>query len=59
MPTATSSWEIDEFLDRELYLAEVELDDPAEKVEPPAWLAPHVVKDVTGDEKYVNLNLAR
>jgi len=53
------TWEIDEFLDRDLWLAEVELSDPAEEAALPEWLAPHVVRDVTGVKKYVNLRLAR
>ncbi len=52
-------WELDEFLDRDLLLAEVELDDEQARVEPPAWLAPHVVRQVTNDPSYVNVNLAR
>ncbi len=53
------TWEIDEFLDRELVLAEVELDDPAAPVRPPDWLAPLVVREVTGEAEYQNVNLAR
>lgn len=52
-------WEIDDFLDRDLVLAEVELRDPSEHPEPPAWLAPHVVREVTDDPAYTNLALAR
>lgn len=52
------TWEIDEFRDRDLLLAEVELSDPAMAVTIPAWLAPHLVREVTGDPAYVNLNLA-
>lgn len=59
VPDGSYTWEIDEFLDRDLFLAEVELNDPAEKVVLPEWLAPYVVRDVTGTKKYVNLNLAR
>jgi len=59
VPDGTLTWEIDEFLDRELFLAEVELDDPDAQVTPPEWLAPHIQRDVTGSKKYVNLNLAR
>jgi CYTH domain-containing protein/CHAD domain-containing protein len=55
----TLTWEIDEFLDRDLLLAEVELPDPATAVTVPDWLAPHLVREVTGDQAYVNLNLAR
>ena len=53
------TWEIDVFTDRELVLAEVEL-DRADRVPPlPAWLAPFVVREVTDESAYVNLNLAR
>jgi CHAD domain-containing protein/CYTH domain-containing protein len=52
-------WEIDEFTDRELYLLEVELPARDTPVEVPYWLAPHVVREVTGEDKYVNVNLAR
>jgi CHAD domain-containing protein/CYTH domain-containing protein len=53
------TWEIDEFLDRELVLAEVEL--PSPDVEPaiPDWLRPSVVREVTGEPEYLNMNLAR
>jgi CHAD domain-containing protein/CYTH domain-containing protein len=53
------TWEIDQFVDRDLCLAEVEL--PSEDVQPelPAWLEPHVVREVTGEAEYVNVNLAK
>jgi CHAD domain-containing protein/CYTH domain-containing protein len=52
------TWEVDEFTDRDLVLAEVEL--PSEDVNPklPDWLAPYVVREVTGESEYVNANLA-
>lgn len=53
------TWEIDEFTDRDLVLAEVELVSEHQHPEPPAWLAPHVVREVTDDPAYVNINLAR
>ena len=51
-------WEIDEFLDRELVLAEVEL--PSADVQPPIprWLEPVLDREVTTEDRYVNLNLA-
>ncbi len=52
------TWEIDVFAERDLVLAEVELPYPETAVEPPAWLEPFVVREVTGDPAYVNLNLA-
>jgi CHAD domain-containing protein/CYTH domain-containing protein len=52
-------WEIDEFLDRALWLAEVELDDASSVPELPDWLAPVVEREVTDDPRYTNLKLAR
>ena len=52
-------WEIDEFTDRELYLAEVELPSPDVVPEIPEWLAPYVVREVTDEPGYVNLKLAK
>ena len=54
VPDGALTWEIDEFLDRDLHLAEVELDDPHQRVELPEWLEPHVRRDVTGSKKYVS-----
>jgi CYTH domain-containing protein len=59
VPDGDRIWEIDEFLDRELVLAEVELENEGEEVVPPEWLKPYVVRDVTGEPEYVNLNLAK
>jgi len=53
------TWEVDEFLDRNLVLAEVELPHAGLKPELPDWLAAAVVREVTGDAAYVNLNLAK
>ena len=55
----TLTWEIDQFLDRDLVLAEVELHDAATAVELPVWLRRYVVREVTDDPKFVNLHLAR
>lgn len=52
-------WEIDEFTDRVLFLAEVELPTEEAVVEIPAWLAPYLVREVTGEPAYVNRALAR
>jgi len=57
--TAEHRWEIDEFLDRPLVVAEVELTEPDAQVTIPEWLAPCVEKEVTGDRAYLNVNLAR
>jgi len=52
------TWEIDEFLDRELVLAEVELVGRPVDVELPDWLRPHVSREVTEDESFSNVHLA-
>ena len=51
-------WEIDEFLDRELWLAEIELPTADTPVELPDWLAPYVEREVTDDAQYSNLRIA-
>ena len=53
------SWEIDEFTDRELVLAECELPDAAAVVTPPVWLAPYIVREVTDETSFTNWKLAR
>ncbi len=53
------TWEIDEFTDRELVLAEVEFPDANTAVEFPAWLAPWIVREVTDDIAFTNWKLAR
>lgn len=52
-------WEVDEFTDRDLWLAEVELAGAAQEVVLPGWLAPYVVREVTEEPEYLNVNLAR
>ncbi len=52
-------WEVDEFTDRALVLAEVELPAADAAAELPGWLAPYVVREVTDEGEYVNANLAR
>jgi CHAD domain-containing protein/CYTH domain-containing protein len=59
IPAGELVWEIDEFLDRELVLAEVELPGEDSVVRLPDWLAPWVVREVTGEPEYLNRNLAR
>ena len=51
-------WEIDVFLDRDLVVAEVELANEFELAPLPPWLAPYVVRDVTGDPAYFNAVMA-
>ena len=59
VPDGEFTWEIDEFTDRELFLAEVELPTRDTVPEIPTWLADAIVEEVTGDPAYVNLNLAK
>jgi CYTH domain-containing protein len=53
------TWEVDVFEDRDLVLAEVELEDPAEDVTLPAWLEPWIEREVTEEPGWTNLELAR
>lgn len=53
------TWEVDQFQDRELVLAEVEVPSPRRRVPIPRWLKPVLVREVTGEPEYVNVNLAR
>jgi CYTH domain-containing protein len=52
-------WEIDEFLDRPLVLAELELEQADAKVKIPDWLKPVLVREVTEEKEYTNHSLAR
>ncbi|MEO6710930.1 MAG: hypothetical protein ABIP42_15225, partial [Planctomycetota bacterium] len=51
-------WEIDEFIGRDLWLAEVELDDAEQRIDVPEWLAPWIVRDVTEEKGFTNLELS-
>jgi CYTH domain-containing protein len=53
------TWEIDQFLDRDLVLAEVELPAPEVEVAIPTWLSPWVQREVTEDPAYGNFELSR
>ncbi|MCO5170711.1 MAG: adenylate cyclase [Planctomycetes bacterium] len=52
-------WEVDAFEGLDLVLAEVELPSTDHAVTPPAWLAPHVVREVTEEAEYRNFAIAR
>ncbi len=58
VPEGSLVWEIDEFTDRDLVLAEIELPARSADVPLPDWLRPLVVRDVTDDPAYLNENLA-
>ena len=53
------TWEIDEFRNRDLVLAEIELGSEDEDVIFPPWLAPAVQREVTTEPEFQNINLAR
>lgn len=57
--TGPVHWEVDEFLDRDLVLAEIELPSAEAKVEVPDWLRDYLIREVTGESAYVNRVLAR
>ncbi len=52
------TWEIDRFVGRRLVLAEVELPSEDAAVRVPAWLEKRIVREVTGEAEYLNVNLA-
>lgn len=51
-------WEVDQFHDLELVLADVELPAPDASAPLPGWLAPHVVREVTDEPAYRNYRIA-
>jgi CYTH domain-containing protein len=55
---ADLAWELDPFDDLDLVLAEIELPSEDTPVEPPAWLAERIVREVTDDPAYRNYALA-
>jgi len=52
-------WEIDDFHELDVVLAEVELPTAQTQVEPPQWLSRHIQRDVTGETAYYNFTLAQ
>ncbi|MEZ6187130.1 MAG: adenylate cyclase, partial [Planctomycetota bacterium] len=58
VPDGAVTWEVDVFRDRDLVLAEVELESAEQQVTLPPWLAPHVLREVTEDPRYRNYALA-
>ena len=59
VPEGELIWEIDQFLDRALVLAEVELPSMDVVVTVPAWLRPWVRREVTDEPGYSNVELSR
>ena len=52
-------WEVDEFTDRPLVLAELEMPRADYRVVLPDWLTPVLVREVTEEREYSNRSLAR
>jgi CHAD domain-containing protein/CYTH domain-containing protein len=52
-------WEVDEFLDRPLILAEIELASDGDRPKPPDWLRRVLERDVTGEAEFANTTLAK
>jgi CYTH domain-containing protein len=52
-------WEVDEFLDRSLVLAELEIPRVDTAIMIPEWLEPVLVREVTDERAYSNRSLAR
>lgn len=59
VPEGDLTWEVDEFLDRELVLAELEIPSEEFQVDIPDWLRPFIVRDVTEEKGFGNFSLAR
>ena len=55
----TDEWEVDDFIDRPLVLAEIELERADQPANPPLWLVPLIEREVTNDPEYSNYALAR
>jgi len=58
VPDGALVWEVDEFLDRVLVLAEIELPTADTEVTIPEWLEESVVREVTDEPAFSNLRLA-
>jgi CHAD domain-containing protein/CYTH domain-containing protein len=54
----TLKWQVSQFADRDLILAEVELTLEETEFSLPDWLADHVKRDVTGEKRYESASLA-
>ena len=52
-------WVVDEFVDRPLVLAEIELEAVDQRVQHPSWLDAVLDHEVTDDNSYTNYRLAR
>ncbi len=58
VPDGLLVWEIDDYDALDLVIAEIELPTVDTRVTVPDWLAPHVIREVTGEPAYGNYRLA-
>lgn len=59
VPNGDDRWEVDEFLDRPLVLAELEIPHADTPIAIPEWLKPVLVREVTDERAFSNRSLAR
>jgi len=59
VPNGADTWEIDEFTDRMLVLAELEIEAADAVISFPHWLTPTLVREVTDEREFTNSSLAR
>jgi CYTH domain-containing protein len=59
VPNGADTWEIDEFTDRPLVLAELEIERADTTIVFPHWLTPVLVREVTDEPEFTNRSLAR
>jgi CHAD domain-containing protein/CYTH domain-containing protein len=52
-------WQVDEFLDRPLILAEIELASEDDRPKPPEWLRRVIDRDVTEEPEFANTSLGK
>ena len=57
--TPGGTWEVDQFLDRELVLAEIELESVDQRIDMPEFISAQLVRDVTDEEPFTNFRLSR
>lgn len=58
VPDGVHTWEVDQFEGLDLVLVEVELGNAEEAVEVPSWLAQRIVREVTEEPEYRNVEIA-
>ena len=54
----SDTWVFDVFRGRKLVLCEIEVESESRAIVIPEWLSPYVVRDVTDESEYTNVNLA-